>query len=98
MLFFVDIDETICYYEDNERNYELALPYHDRIRKINELYDNNNTIVYWTARGSVSQINWFDVTYKQLINWKCKFNELRMGKPNYDVFIDYKNINSNDFF
>lgn len=84
MLFFVDIDETICYYEDNERNYEIALPYHDRIRKINELYDNNNTIVYWTARGSVSQINWFDVTYKQLINWKCKFNELRMGKPNYD--------------
>ena len=98
MLFFVDIDETICYYEDNERNYELALPYHDRIRKINDLYDNNNTIVYWTARGSVSQINWFDVTYKQLTNWNCKFHELRMGKPNYDVFIDDKNINSNDFF
>lgn len=98
MIVFVDIDETICYYEDQERNYELALPYHDRIRKINDLYDNNNTIVYWTARGSVSQINWFDVTYKQLIKWNCKFHELRMGKPNYDLFIDDKNINSNDYF
>jgi len=97
MIIFVDIDETICYYA-GEKNYNLAKPYYERIEKINDLYSEGNTIVYWTARGSVTQINWFDITYKQLLEWKCKFHELRMGKPAYDLFIDDKNINSNDFF
>ena len=71
MIIFVDIDETICYYEA-ERNYNLAKPYYDRIEKINKLYNEGNMIIYWTARGSLTQQNWFDVTYKQLIEWKCK--------------------------
>ncbi len=97
MIIFVDIDETICYYE-GERNYKLAKPYYDRIEKINKLYNDGNTIVYWTARGSVTQENWFETTYKQLTEWKCKFHELRMGKPAYDLFIDDKNINSEQYF
>ena len=97
MIIFVDIDETICYYE-NDRNYELAIPHKDRINKINKLYDEGNIIVYWTARGSVTQQNWFEITYKQLNEWKCKFHELRMGKPSYDLFIDDKNINSEIYF
>ena len=28
----------------------------------------------------------------------CKFHELRMGKPYYDLFIDDKNINSEEYF
>tara|TARA_B100000674_G_C37412106_1_gene721188 strand:+ start:325 stop:639 length:315 start_codon:yes stop_codon:yes gene_type:complete len=97
MLIFVDIDETICYYEE-KRDYKLAKPYYERIEKINNLYSNGNTIVYWTARGSVTQENWFEITYKQLTEWKCKFHELRMGKPAYDLFIDDKNINSDEYF
>lgn len=97
MIIFVDIDETICYYE-GERDYNLAKPYYERIEKINKLYKEGNTIVYWTARGSVTQINWFQITYNQLVEWKCKFHELRMGKPAYDLFIDDKNINSDDYF
>ena len=97
MIIFVDIDETICYYE-GERDYKLAKPYYERIEKINKLYKEGNTIVYWTARGSVTQINWFQITYNQLVEWKCKFHELRMGKPAYDLFIDDKNINSEIFF
>jgi hypothetical protein len=97
MIIFVDIDETICYYE-GERDYKLAKPYYERIEKINKLYKEGNTIVYWTARGSVTQINWFQITYNQLVEWKCKFHELRMGKPAYDLFIDDKNINSDDYF
>jgi hypothetical protein len=97
MIIFVDIDETICYYE-GERDYKLAKPYYDRIEKINKLYKDGNTIVYWTARGSVTQQNWCVVTYKQLTEWKCKFHELRMGKPAYDLFIDDKNINSDEYF
>lgn len=33
MTIFVDIDETICYYE-NERDYNLALPLVDNIKKL----------------------------------------------------------------
>jgi hypothetical protein len=97
MIIYVDIDETICYYEKN-RDYNLAKPYLSRIEKINSLYDEGNTIVYWTARGTVTQENWFNVTLNQLNRWNCKFNELRMGKPAYDLFIDDKNINSETFF
>ena len=101
MIIFVDIDDTICYYEKkyaDNLNYSTALPYKDRIEKINRLYDNGDIIVYWTARGTLTQKMWFDTTYKQLTQWGCKFHELRMGKPVYDLFIDDKNINSEDFF
>jgi|TARA_B110000967_G_scaffold182721_1_gene200855 hypothetical protein len=97
MIIYVDIDETICYYEE-KRDYNIAKPYHNRISKVNKLYDEGNTIVYWTARGTVTQENWFHVTLNQLNTWNCKFHELRMGKPAYDLFIDDKNINSETFF
>ena len=62
------------------------------------LFDEGNTIVYWTARGTKSGINWFKLTLEQLNKWGCKFNELKMGKPAYDLFIDNKNINSESYF
>ena len=31
-------------------------------------------------------------TYKQLISWNLKFNELIMGKPSFDILIDDKSI------
>jgi hypothetical protein len=100
MRIMVDIDDTICYYDDGleKGNYALANPYLDRIAKINKLYDEGNIIIYWTARGSVTQINWFTLTYNQLKDWGCKFHELRMNKPAYDLFIDDKNVESEVFF
>tara|TARA_Y100000389_G_C17364728_1_gene465654 strand:- start:505 stop:846 length:342 start_codon:yes stop_codon:yes gene_type:complete len=100
----VDIDHTICHYdglEDTLRgniDYSKAIPYLDRIAKINTLYDEGHTIIYWTARGTMTGINWFDITYGQLQRWNCKFHELRMNKPAYDLFIDDKNINSEEYF
>jgi len=35
---------------------------------------------------------------KQLKEWGCKFHELKMGKPAYDLFIDDKNINCETYF
>lgn len=101
MIIYVDIDDTICYYINNTKDYKdynVAQPYLDRIDKINNLYDGGNIIIYWTARGTVTQINWFQITYNQLKKWGCKFHELRMNKPAYDLFIDDKNINSDTFF
>ena len=98
MIIFVDIDDTICYNKNNSLDYNSCQPYLDRIQKINNLYDAGHTIIYWTARGTLTNINWFDITLMQLTKWNCKFNELRMGKPYYDLFIDDKNISSNCFF
>jgi len=99
MKYFVDIDNTICYYKNtNCKDYNLAIPYYNRINKINELYEQGNEITYWTARGTLTGINWYNTTHKQLDQWKCKYHELRMGKPAYDIFIDDKNINSETFF
>ena len=105
-IIYVDIDETICHYGDQSQkhahvgaiDYSTAIPYLDRVEKINKLFDQGKTIVYWTARCSRTGINLFQITLKQLNDWGCKFTELRLGKPNYDLFIDDKNINSEEFF
>lgn len=100
MIIYVDIDDTICYYPNNldKTNYNNAVPLEKRINKINQLYDQGHVIIYWTARGTMTGINWFNITLEQLNNWGCKFNELRMNKPNYDLFIDDKNINDKEYF
>jgi histidinol phosphatase-like enzyme len=97
MIIYVDIDETICK-SPTTRNYQHAIPIESNIQKINELYEAGNTIIYWTARGTGSGIDWREVTEKQFEKWGVKYHELRFGKPIYDLFIDDKNINSERYF
>ena len=97
MLIYVDVDETICKTPEC-RNYELSKPIKNHISKINKLYNEGNTIIYWTARGTVTGIDWREVTERQFEKWGVKYHELRFGKPAYDLFIDDKNINSERFF
>ena len=55
----VDIDGTICQNRDDLREEELdsaihykdVKPYLERIKMINELYDEGHNITYCTARG-----------------------------------------------
>jgi hydroxymethylpyrimidine pyrophosphatase-like HAD family hydrolase len=91
-VIYVDIDETICT-SPKDRNYLKAKPIQEHIDKINQLYDEGNTIVYWTSRGSRKQIDWYDQTETQLKSWGVKYNELRVYKPYYDLFIDDKTKN-----
>ena len=93
MIIFVDIDETICFYEeeiplDGKKDYSKAIPDFKNIEKINDLFDNGCTIVYWTARGSRSGIDWTEFTKLQLQSWGAKFHELKCDKPYYDIFIE----------
>ena len=97
MIIYVDIDETICVTPD-DRNYSMANPIIKNIEKINKLYEEGNTIVYWTARGTGSGIDWSGTTKNQFETWGVKYHDLKFGKPNYDLFIDDKNINSETFF
>ena len=97
MIIYVDIDETICT-SPEDRDYSKAIPIEENIKKINDLYYNGDTIVYWTARGTMSGIDWRSVTEKQFKEWGVKYHDLKFGKPAYDLFIDDKNINSDTFF
>ena len=89
-IIYVDIDGTIC---SIVKDYNLAEPIQKHIDKINKLYDEGHTIIYYTARGQVTKKDWSELTLKQLIDWKCKFHELKMNhKPNYDLYICDKSL------
>ena len=96
MIVYIDIAETICN-SPKDRNYSLAEPIVENIEKANKLYDSGNTIVYWTARGTGSGIDWREVTEKQFSDWGVKYHDLKFGKPIYDLFIDDKNMNTEDW-
>lgn len=86
MIIYVDIDNTICKTEGCD--YKASTPYKERIDRVNEWYNKGHTIVYWTARGSGSGIDWSELTRNQLKNWGCKYTDLKLGKPVYDLFIE----------
>lgn len=86
MKIYVDIDNTICKTEST--NYSDSEPIIENIEKINKLYNEGHEIIYWTARGSVTKINHYDLTLKQLNLWNCLYHSLSVGeKPYYDLLI-----------
>lgn len=91
MIYRVDIDETICI-SPKDRDYTKAIPIPENIAKINKLYDGGHTIIYWTARGSRTKIDWTDVTVRQLADWGVKYHDVKLDKPYYDFFIDDRNL------
>ena len=60
--------------------YSEAIPIKKRIKIINKLYDEG----------------YYIKIFKQLVSWGLKFNELIMGKPTYDIYIDDKSYNSKE--
>lgn len=96
MIYAVDIDNTICFTDGSD--YLNSKPRPERISVINKLYMDGHTIIYWTARGSISGQDWYDFTNKQLEEWGCLKHKLIIGKPSYDLFIDDKAIASDSFF
>ena len=95
MKIYVDIDNTIC--NTNGMDYENSKPIIKNIEKINKLYEKHE-ITYWTARGSVSKINFYELTKKQLEEWGVKHHGLFMGKPSGDIYIDDKGEKDENFF
>lgn len=95
-VIMVDIDGTIC--ETDGLGYEFSRPIKQHIDAVNKLYDKGHRIIYWTARGAISKINWRELTEQQLRNWGCKYHELRLDKPAFDIMIDDKAIGSCVFF
>ena len=53
-----DIDNTICITKGTD--YENSKPIKERIETINTLKDEGNTIIFFTARGFVSKIDYLN--------------------------------------
>ena len=89
MIIYVDIDGTICHTEDSD--YENSIANFTHILKINKLYVEGHEIVYWTARGGTTGIDWSRFTKRQIDNWGCQYTRIEIQKkPSFDLFIDDK--------
>lgn len=95
MIYCFDIDGTIC--NNTNGDYEKAEPFFSIISKVNELFNNGDTIYFYTARGATTGIDWKDVTIKQLKSWNVNYHKLFFGKPTADIYIDDKGINIKDW-
>lgn len=91
-----DIDNTICMTIGTD--YKNAKPWKERIDFLNSLYTLGNEIVYFTARGTETGIDWRKLTEKQFKEWGVKYTKLIFGKPAGDVYIDDLAINSIELF
>jgi len=96
MIIYIDIDDTICT-NSIGLDYSKATPIKSAIEKANKLYDDGHIIIYWTARGTMSGIDFTDITKEQFKKWGVKYHELKFNKPVYDLFIDDKNISTKEW-
>lgn len=88
---FVDLDNTLCNTISND--YLNSTPIKERVAFFNNLKEEGNTIIIWTARGSRSGIDYSEITKKQLDEWGVKYDDILMKKPDYDVYYDDKSFN-----
>jgi quercetin dioxygenase-like cupin family protein len=94
--YYIDLDNTLCRTED--RDYENSTPIQDRIDYVKSLKDAGHNVTIWTARGSKSGINYEELTKKQLSDWNVQYDNLLLGKPAYDIYIDDKSFNVDSFW
>lgn len=91
MQIIIDLDGTICT-EERQFSRCLAKPKEGAVEAVNGLYDAGHIIIIYTAR------TWAE--YEMTVNWLkengVKYNQLFMGKPVGDVWIDDRAITCND--
>lgn len=95
MIYCFDIDGTLCTKTDGA--YDRAVPFSERIEVVNQLYERGHIVKLFTARGSTTGIDWRALTERQMIEWGIRYHELIMGKPEADIFIDDKAVNSDQW-
>ncbi|MBF0444614.1 MAG: NAD-dependent epimerase/dehydratase family protein [Magnetococcales bacterium] len=90
-IFVCDIDGVVARLT-SENDYSKSSPNVKMIAAINALYDAGHSIIMFTARGTVTGINWQDVTQNQLQSWGLRYHELHFGKPAADYYVDDRMI------
>jgi len=92
MRIIIDIDGTICSEEDF-KNREKAKPFKKTIKNINSLKKKGHKIILFSSRPW-SQ---YDMTQEWLKKKKLKFDNLILGKPIGDIWIDDRSINPSNW-
>lgn len=91
-----DIDDTICKTEGTD--YKNSKPISSRINQVNSLKQKGNIIIFYTARGFLSGKDLYEFTFNQLKSWGVSFDELHLGKPAADYYIDDKSVDYFEWF
>lgn len=96
MIYCFDLDGTLCITEN--KKYLESIPIKKAIEEVNKLYEQGHEIKIFTARGTTSKIDWTDSTKNQLNSWGVRYHTLITNtKPSFDVLIDDKAINANEW-
>lgn len=91
MIYCFDLDDTL--FDRKER------PLMKRIAVVNKLYDDGNTIIIDTARGSVTGKDHYQEVKNLLTRHRVKYHKLRTGVKIFcNTYVGDEAINSNDFF
>jgi len=100
----IDIDGTICS-QEKTGTYHLAKPKKDIIKKINQLWSDGWTIIFFTARGmstcngnlDMIENRYREMTEKWMTDNRVCYDELRFGKPDAVWFVDDKAMTPESF-
>ena len=95
MTFCFDIDDTIC--DTVYGNYASATVRPHMVDQLKRIHEAGHRIIFLTARGTVTGIDWRELTESQLQAWGILYDELHFGKPDADVFVGDKMINVSEF-
>ena len=87
MQIIIDMDGTICT-EERMHSRSMAKPLDNAVESVNSLYDEEHTIIIYSAR------TWME--YEMTVDWLSrhgiKYHQLMLGKPVGDVWIDDRAI------
>jgi hypothetical protein len=86
----LDLDGTLC--TNTWGDYESALPFPWAVERVNALSLAGNRILIFTARGSTTGIDWRQTTESQLSAWGVRYDELILGKPQADIYVDDRTV------
>ena len=92
MQIIIDLDGTICT-EEKTFSRSLSKPIEGAIESINKLHDEGHTIIIYSARSWQE----YEMTNHWLTLHKVKHDQLVMGKPIGDVWIDDRAIEFTDW-
>jgi hypothetical protein len=92
MKIIIDIDGTICT-EENFDNRKNARPFKKAIKNINIFKKKGYKIILYSSRPW-SQ---YDLTIKWLKKNKLRFDNLILGKPIGDIWIDDRSMTPNNW-
>ena len=85
--FCIDIDGVVAQTVSG-LEYGMAEPLPEGVRAVNRLYERGHRIVLFTARGTMTGVDWSETTRVQMERWGVKYHELKFGKPAADFYVD----------